>query len=1439
MRTLCTVALASLFVAVAVVVAQREEPGPGAKTYSTYCAGCHGTTLSGGRAPTLFDDVWHFGGDDASVRQSITEGRAGTEMAPFKSILKDEDITAVIAYLRAQSVLVQKSASRAQNPAGQLLQTEKAAVKIEVVAEGLSTPWGMAFLPDGRLLVTERPGTLRIVDINAPGAPAKPPSKPIEGIPAVWAQQDGGLFDVAPHPEYARDGNGWIYLSYAEPGPDNTSMTAIVRGRIKDGKWVDQQVLFHAAPKLFYPTNIHYGSRFTFDKQGHLFYSIGDRGHDVEAQDLAMPNGKIHRLNDDGSIPRDNPFVGRAGALESIWSYGHRNPQGLAWHPVTGKLWEAEHGPTGGDELNRIEPGRNYGWPVITNGINLPRPNQPGGQPAGPPPQTTHEGMESPITSWTPAIAPSGIAFYTGNKIPAWTNSLFVTGLGGEALRRLETDGDKVTHEEVIFKGFGRVRQAVVGPDGLLYVALSVPGVRLSDPTPGLIIRLVPAERSQSTQQSPQPAPQPAPQAAPQQSTPPETTPAPAGGGGRPRNPNADVGADFTPKPAVQALSPADEARHFVMPPGYHLELVLSEPDVINPVAIAFDGNGRMFVAEMRSYMMDADGTNEYDAISRISLHESTKGDGTFDKHTVFLDKVVLPRMVLPLDKSILTMETDADDVYQYWDTNGDGVADKKELFFRGAGRQGNLEHQPSGFIWALDNWIYSTYNAMRFRWTPEGMKQEPTAPNGGQWGLTQDDYGKVWFVDAGGERGPINFQTPIQYGGFNVSDQFEPDFELTWPLGPGISDMQGGMLRVRMPIGVLNHFTAACGQDIYRGDRLPADLRGDLLFAEPVARIIRRSKIVVTEGLTQLRNAYPKSEFILSTDPLFRPVNLITAPDGTIYLVDMYHGIVQESEWTPPGSYLRRKIEQYQLDKVKGYGRIWRLVHDGMEPNHQQPRMLDETPAQLVAHLDNPNGWWRDTAQRLLVLRQDKSVVPALQDMVRSSQSLLARFGALWTLEGLSSLDASLLREELKDPNPEMRIQALRASESLYKAGDISFEKDIRAAVADTDTKVVIQAMLTLNVLKVPDAKTVVRTAQRTNKSRGVQEIGNSLLRPAGGGFGFGGRNGPNFFTPEQQTVMQRGAAIYTELCYACHGTDGRGAPMAGAPAGTMMAPSLAGSPRVLGHRDYVLKVLLHGLSGPIDGNTYPGVMVSMATNKDDWIASIGSFVRNSFGNRGAFITPDDVARVRTATADRKTMWTPEAVLASLPSPVGDQKTWKATASDNPDAAARALLETGAGWFSGKSQQSDAWYQIELPKVTTVTEIEFDSPAPPGGGSGGPPPRVTNEPQTGNIAPNASGAERAAARRNATGGGIAGFLASLSARAGYPRAYKVQVSLDGTTWSPPVAEGHGAPTTIIAFAPVRAKFVRITQTASPESAPAWSIQRLKLYQSTRLVASH
>ena len=328
-------------------------------------------------------------------------------------------------------------------------------------------------------------------------------------------------------------------------------------------------------------------------------------------------------------------------------------------------------------------------------------------------------------------------------------------------------------------------------------------------------------------------------------------------------------GADFSEKPPVTRLDPEAQRQLFLLQPGYKIEAVLADPLIEDPVGVTFDGNGRMYVLEMRSYMRDVEGSKSREPISRISRHEDTNGDGTYDKHTVFADKLVLPRIAFPLqDGVVLVLETDNRDLFRYTDTNGDGVADKKESIYSPFGRVTNMEWQPGGLTWALDNWLYTTYNPFRLRLTPKGdlLREEMDAP-GGQWWSAQDNYGKMWYVDGGAEIGPVNFQVPIAYGAINVADNFEQDFQVPWPAPGGIADMQGGMQRVRMPEGTLNHFTAASGVEIYRGHRMPADVTGDLFFTEPVGRIVRRAKVVVTEGLTQLRNAYPKSEFIRSTD--------------------------------------------------------------------------------------------------------------------------------------------------------------------------------------------------------------------------------------------------------------------------------------------------------------------------------------------------------------------------------------------------------------------------------------------------------------------------------------------------------------------------------------------------------------------------------------------
>jgi aldose sugar dehydrogenase len=465
--------------------ARRERPPlPGAADYAQFCAGCHGPNLTGGSASSLVDREWIYGGDNESILASIRNGRPDTAMIAFGELLSEEQIEQLLFFVRFNEAFIQYAPPPPMAPDGALVESEKLRFRLEVVARNISTPWGIAFLPDGDLLVSERPGRLSIV----PPGSAEPAA--ISGVPVPWTVQDGGFLDVELDPHHAE--NGWIYLAYAAPGADNTSttepngantsMTRIVRGRVRDGAWVDEEVLFEPAPELFGPENVHYGCRFVFDRDGKLLYSIGDRGHKEAAQNLGSPLGKVHRIDPDGGVPADNPFVGTEGAVPTIWTYGHRNPQGFSFDPATGLLWEAEHGPVGGDELNILEPGHNYGWAETSYGLEP-------GVGRGP-----REGMEPAIVHWTPAIAPSAIHFYSGARYPSWDGNLFVTGLGGQALRRLEVKGREVLHQEVLFDTFGRVREVTTGPDGFLYVTVETPGPRLSSPTDGFVVRLVPEE---------------------------------------------------------------------------------------------------------------------------------------------------------------------------------------------------------------------------------------------------------------------------------------------------------------------------------------------------------------------------------------------------------------------------------------------------------------------------------------------------------------------------------------------------------------------------------------------------------------------------------------------------------------------------------------------------------------------------------------------------------------------------------------------------------------------------------------------------------------------------------------------------------------------------------------------------------------------------------
>jgi glucose/arabinose dehydrogenase len=349
--------------------------------------------------------------------------------------------------------------------------------RVVTVAEGFEHPWAIGFLPGGDVLVTERPGRLRIIR-NGRLLPT-----PVEGVPEVFAVGQGGLLDVMPHPDFAT--NRLLYLTYSKPLGGQESTTAVIRGRFENDALTNVEEIFVAQTS----GRGHYGSRLAFDGRGHLFVSVGERmaapnllaAH--PAQDFSNHHGTVNRLMEDGSVPSDNPFVGQAGVRPEIWSKGHRNPQALAIHPVTGQVWEAEHGPQGGDEINLIEPGKNYGWPVIGFGVNY-------GSGRAIHEGTIREGMQSPVHVWVPSIATSGMMIYNGDAFPRWKGSIFVGGLAGEQLARVEIEDGVSRLDETLLRGIGRVRDVREGPDGFIYLAIDGEGSDLTS-----IVRLEPVDR--------------------------------------------------------------------------------------------------------------------------------------------------------------------------------------------------------------------------------------------------------------------------------------------------------------------------------------------------------------------------------------------------------------------------------------------------------------------------------------------------------------------------------------------------------------------------------------------------------------------------------------------------------------------------------------------------------------------------------------------------------------------------------------------------------------------------------------------------------------------------------------------------------------------------------------------------------------------------------
>lgn len=413
--------------------------------YNANCSGCHGQQLQ------QFKVLKSYKKPTESLIDVIKKGNLDTGMPAFGATLSDKQIQDLSQFIQSfdydQNYIVEK--------------TEDKSYEVEVVIDELEIPWGMEFLPNGDMLVAERKGVLSRFS-KTDGL------HPIQGLPPIRAKGQGGLMDLKLHPQYSE--NGWLYISYSYVDEKNSKAgnTAIIRAQLQDDVLTQIETIYKGTPAT--TTNHHFGNRMLFDREGYLYFSNGERGaRDVFPQTLDNTNGKIHRLNDDGSVPEDNPFVGQENVIPSIYSYGHRNPQGLALHPVTGQVWEHEHGPRGGDEINIIQKGANYGWPVITYGINYVGTIITD--------LTEKEGMEQPIHYYIPSIAPCGMAFLDSDIYPAWKNNLFIGSLRFQYLERLELYGNTVVYQEKMLEELGsRVRDVRVGPDGYLYVAVEGPG---------------------------------------------------------------------------------------------------------------------------------------------------------------------------------------------------------------------------------------------------------------------------------------------------------------------------------------------------------------------------------------------------------------------------------------------------------------------------------------------------------------------------------------------------------------------------------------------------------------------------------------------------------------------------------------------------------------------------------------------------------------------------------------------------------------------------------------------------------------------------------------------------------------------------------------------------------------------------------------------------
>jgi len=721
----------------------------------------------------------------------------------------------------------------------------------------------------------------------------------------------------------------------------------------------------------------------------------------------------------------------------------------------------------------------------------------------------------------------------------------------------------------------------------------------------------------------------------------------------------------------------------FQLAPGYSIEPIATEPDLEEPVLAVWDANGAMYVAEMRSYMQDTSGTATKTALNgRVKRFEDTNGDGTYDKITVFIDGLNLPRMLMPLDDRLAVIETDSTAVYAYRDSDGDGVADEKEQLWKGKthGPGRSVEHQDSGLIWNLDNKIYISYGYRHYRYTTGTWEKITDNYIWAQWGLDHDETGQV-FYSTNSEpffsgQMPREYWSLIPFRGGQLSREAEPvsfgkpyDLSFLEMKNLCLTDDRG------LPQTPRRGMTSTGGQSVYRGASFPASDLKSFFITDPTAHVVRRGLVTNKDGRRFLTHPHGKDEFLISPDFYFRPVNTHMGPDGALYIVDMARGIIQDAPWLNKND--RKFIDSNGISKVKRRGRIWRVAHKDHPHSGESPRMLDESTADLVRHLSHRNGWWRMTAQRLIILREDRQkAVPYLKDLLRFGKNPLGRLHALWTLHGMGAHEATL-KEALQDRDWRVRAAAVRQHEDLIKSGaDVSY---LSSLIEDSHPEVAKQLILSLGWSRDPSHlgwidelitrhpahlgvtlagsvalwKTETPVIQKIRSGELFESIGDPAKRQmaatawkeALAQWERGLKIEPDV-SADDAKLIRAGEALYFQSCVSCHGADGRGTKLKGM--ANALAPSLVSSKRVKGPLKNLMPVFMNGLMGPIDGQTYQaGYMAPAAAlgiTRDDRLAELVSYLRYAWGHK---ITPvvgkEEVKSFRLKHKDRQAPWTDE----------------------------------------------------------------------------------------------------------------------------------------------------------------------------------------------------